>query len=75
VSDDARQWAEEFLAFCDGAEEGGLHEYARRGRAIARLLIEAADHVEAERSARRSFQERVERLEELLLERGKGPTR
>jgi hypothetical protein len=70
VTDDARQLAEEFVVFCDGAEEGGLVEYARRGRVVARLLLEAVDELAAERSARQAFQERAERLEELLLAYG-----
>jgi hypothetical protein len=74
VTDDARQRAEAFVEFCDGAEEGGLHEYARRGRAIAALLLEALEQLDAEHSARRAFQERVERLEELLLARGSEKT-
>ena len=67
---DARQRAGTFVAFCDGAEEAGLVDYAQRGRMIARDLIEALDQLDSERSARRAMQERAERLEEILVSRG-----
>lgn len=68
----ARPHAEAFVAFCDGAEEAGLVEFAQRGRTIARELLDALDMLDAERSARRAMQERCERLEEILFERGSG---
>lgn len=36
---------EGFLAFCDGLEQAGLVEYARRGRVIARELAESRRRV------------------------------
>jgi hypothetical protein len=70
---DARQRAEAFVQFCDGMEEAGLGEYARRGRVVADDLLQALQALDAERSARRAIQERAERLEELLLARGSEP--
>jgi len=67
---DAKTRAQAFVSFCDGAEEAGLVDYARRGRQVAEDCLEAIDQLDAERSARRSAMERVERLEEILLERG-----
>jgi hypothetical protein len=67
---DARTRAQAFVSFCDGAEESGFRDYARRGRAVADDCLEALDQLDAERSARRALQERVEGLEEILLERG-----
>jgi hypothetical protein len=67
VKDTARDHARDFVAFCDGAEEGGLDSYAHRGRQVASDLIRALDELDGERSARRSFQERCERLEEALM--------
>ena len=56
----------EFVAFCDGLEEGGLPEYARRARIVARDLLEALDALEAERSVRVALQNRCEAQQELL---------
>jgi hypothetical protein len=67
---DARERARDFVSFCDGLEQAGLDEYARRGRVVADDLLQALQALDAERSARRAIQERAERLEELLLARG-----
>jgi hypothetical protein len=63
---EARERALRFTAFVDGVEEGGLHEYARRGRLLVRDLLDALDALDAERSARVSLQERVERQDAIL---------
>lgn len=64
--DRARQDATSFIVFCDGLEEGGFAEYARRGRVVARGLLAALDALQAERSARTTLQERCEVQQELL---------
>lgn len=58
----AREGALEFALFCDGAEEGGLVDYARRGRNAARALIAALDELAAERSARVAIQADRDRI-------------
>lgn len=62
----ARQEAGDLIVFCDGAEEGSLPLYARRGRVVARDLLAALAALEAERSARRVLQERCETQQEIL---------
>jgi hypothetical protein len=69
VTHDPHRVAEDFIEFCNGLEEAGLPEFARRGRVVARLLIEAVDELDAERSARRAIQERAEGCEEILRRR------
>ena len=61
--------ARDFITFCDGLEEAGLVDYARRGRTIARELSEALDALAVERSARRAIQGQRDRLQEII---GKG---
>jgi hypothetical protein len=48
---------QEFIAFCDGLEEAGLVEYARRGRALARDLIRVTAERDDERRLRVVMQE------------------
>ena len=67
--DDAGRTAREFVVFCDGCEEGGNVEFARRGRVVARLLLDAVDASDAERSARIALQTRCECQQELLGKR------
>jgi hypothetical protein len=69
VSETAADRARSFLVFCDGAEDSGSVAYARRGRDLARELLEALDQLEAERSVREALQARIARLEGLLLAR------
>ena len=47
---DSVRFAEDFIEFCDGLEAAGQAEYARRGRVVARELIEAIGHLEAARA-------------------------
>lgn len=65
-SDEARVVAEAFAAFCDGLEQAGFAEYARRGRLVAGLLLEALDGLDAERSCRTALQARCETQQALL---------
>lgn len=57
----------DFILFCDGVEDGGQVAYARRGRVIARALIETIEALDAERSARIALQRRIDTLERILL--------
>lgn len=66
---DAAERARDFITFCDGAEEGDLGAYARRGRVVARDCLDALDMLDAERSARVALQARCERQQELLGKR------
>jgi hypothetical protein len=66
IDGDARRAGRAFVVFCDGAEQGGLVDYARRGRAVARLLLDAIDELEAERSVRVALQERCETQQAIL---------
>jgi len=61
--------AREFAAFCDGIEEAGWHEYARRGRVIAEALADALEQLDGERRARVAMQEARDRVLELLAKR------
>ena len=65
----AQERASAFIVFCDGLEEGGLGEYARWGRLLARELLEALEALDAERSARVAIQEARDRAVELLGKR------
>jgi hypothetical protein len=58
-----------FIAFCDGFEEAGFVDYARRGRAIARDLELTLRELADERSARIAMQEARDRLLEILQTR------
>jgi len=58
-----------FIAFCDGFEEAGFIDYARRGRAIALDLELTLRELAAERSARVAMQEARDRLLEVLQTR------
>jgi hypothetical protein len=70
---DARERASLFIEFCDGVEEAGLVEYGRRGRVLARDLLEALDERDAARSMYAAQDERIARQERLLA-RSVGPT-
>ena len=59
-----RAW--DLILFLDGLEDAGFPEYARRGRVVARDLLDAVDQLELERSARRALQERCETQQEIL---------
>jgi hypothetical protein len=61
---------DQFVAFCDGVEEAGLVEYARRGRSIAHDLERALRELADERSARRALHEARDTLLDLLVARG-----
>jgi hypothetical protein len=64
---DPRQRARELIAFCDGFDEGGLYpEFTRRARMVARDMLELADQVDAERSARRAAQDGYRRALAIL---------
>jgi len=54
--DDARQRARDALAAGDVLEEIGLPEFGGRLRVLARDVLELAEQLEAERSARRTIQ-------------------
>jgi hypothetical protein len=58
--------AEDFMVFCDGLEQAGLDVYARRGRNIARHLIDTKRMLDATESAVRAMKERCERQQEIL---------
>lgn len=58
--------AEDFMVFCDGLEQAGLDAYARRGRMIARHLIETKRMLDATESAVVALKERCERLQAIL---------
>lgn len=66
---DARDRARDFVVFCDGIEEAGLVQYARHGRDVARLLVEALDALEAERSSALALLARCERQQAILGKR------
>ena len=68
---DPQTRAQRFLDFCDGLEEGGMPEYARLGRVLARDLIRTHQELQAERSARQALQRRCNTQQELLGERVK----
>jgi len=61
-----RTEALEFITFCDGVQEAGLEEYARRGRNIARSVLELYDMVGQERAVRQVLQARCEAQQNLL---------
>ena len=67
--------ARELMLFCDGLDEGGFPEYARRGRVVARELLAALDALDGERSARVALQERCQRQEAILGRRAYEATR
>jgi hypothetical protein len=66
VKTDPRALARDFVTYCDGVEEGGSVDYARRGRVVADELRRALDELEAERSARRALQRRCDAQQEIL---------
>jgi hypothetical protein len=64
-----RDRARAFADFCDGMEDVGYVDYARRGRVVADALVRALDALEAERSARVELQGRCETLQEIVGKR------
>lgn len=62
----AEQRARELIVFADGLEEGGLVDYARRARMVARDALDAIAELDAERSARRALQAERDRLRAML---------
>jgi hypothetical protein len=64
--------ARDLLTFADGLEEAGLPEIARRSRMVARDVLELAEELTAERSARRSSQENYERARDVIARRETG---
>jgi hypothetical protein len=66
---DPEQRARELIEFCAGLDEAGLHEVARRSRMVARDVLDLADGLAAERSARVAIQEQRDRLVEFIGKR------
>jgi hypothetical protein len=66
VLDGADQRARDLIVFADGVEEGGLVEYARRARVVARDLLEALAALEASRSASDALKARCEKQQDLI---------
>jgi hypothetical protein len=64
--------ARDMLEFADGVEDAGHADTARRSRAVARDLLELADELRAERSARRAMQTNYERALAVIGRRGYG---
>lgn len=64
--DSSRDRAHDLVAYCDGLEQAGLDDYARRGRVVARDLLRALDELHAERSCRQQLQARCEAQQEIL---------
>jgi hypothetical protein len=61
--------------FAHGLEEAGLIEVARRSRMVARDVLELAEALDAERSARRAMQANYERCMDVLSTRAGDPGR
>ena len=53
---DAREHAYDLILFADGVEEAGYPDLARRSRIVSRELLEIANDLDAERSARVAIQ-------------------
>jgi hypothetical protein len=66
----AEQRARDFIVFCDAAEQFRFIDYARRGRTIARDLLDTLEELAVERSARVAIQAERNRFRELLIARG-----
>jgi hypothetical protein len=66
MSRDLIREAEDFIVFCDGLEQAGLDVYARRGRDIARHLIETKQMLDFTATTLKAVQERCERQEVIL---------
>jgi hypothetical protein len=58
--------ARALIAFTDGLEEPGLGETARRSRVVARDVLELAEALASERSARRASQADYKRCLDVL---------
>ncbi len=69
MTDIPAELASGYMVFCDGLEAAGQVDHARRGRVIAGHLIETLDALDAERSARVALQERIARMEKIILTR------
>jgi hypothetical protein len=51
MSDDVVARAKNFVVFCDGLEEAGMRFYARRGRTLARDVLELHTQLAAARTS------------------------
>ena len=69
VVDESRERATAFLTGTDYFAEVGLGKLAADARMLARLLLELADLVDAERSARVAIQCRAEELQRIIGKR------
>jgi hypothetical protein len=67
--------AHELIAFCDGLEDAGQADTARRSRMVARDLIEIAEQLRAERSACSAAQANYERCLNILGRQADEPLR
>ena len=65
----AVQDARDFILFCDGLEEAGLVDYARRGRNVARELEWAVPALLDERRLRVVMQQSRDEAREVLRRR------
>lgn len=71
-----RDRAQALLVFCDGVEDAGHPELARRSRVVARDVLRLADELDRERSARRTVQaQRDECLQILANHAAQGMTK
>jgi hypothetical protein len=61
-----RARAAALIEFCNGLEEGGWVEFARRGRDLASELLDVLDLLDAERSIRVAYQARCEKLQGII---------
>jgi hypothetical protein len=69
VTAEAVMRARHLLAATSLLRELGLEELAADSRAVARIALDLADELDAERSARRALQAKADRLEAIV---GKG---
>jgi hypothetical protein len=56
----------ELIVWCEALTDAGLAETARRSRVVARDVLDLADALAAERSAREALQDRCERLQAII---------
>jgi hypothetical protein len=52
--------ARDFITFCDGLEQSGLAETARRGRVVARDVLDLANELGSTRSALDAMRRRLD---------------
>lgn len=69
VVDEIRDRSRAFLTATDYFDELGLEKLGADARMIARLALELADELDAERSARVAIQEARDRCQEVLARR------